>query len=213
MFCYATISERFFLVWFPVYDLDCLLDSESPPPAYFNHICLVYCLPRVFAASPDHKPELWLWFCLVYVVFEACVWTLPVWLAFCINKAAHGSSLLWLRVTLWLSLKSIIAILKVQPGIYMRDEGFRCHSWSFSACKVWPLVLLAAQKQKNNFYSFKMVRKDYLHLPRFIPISQNCYKHWSSLHYTINLLLCVFCAKSLRVGKSGFWFHDRWYKK
>ncbi len=54
LFCYATISERFFRVWFPVYDLDCLLDSESPPPAYFNHICLVYWLPRVFAASPDH---------------------------------------------------------------------------------------------------------------------------------------------------------------
>ncbi len=39
LFCYATISERFFRVWFPVYDLDCLLDSESPPPAY-NAACL-----------------------------------------------------------------------------------------------------------------------------------------------------------------------------
>jgi len=82
LFCYATISERFSRVWFPVYDLDCLLDSDSPPPAYFDPTCLVYWLPRVFAASPDPKPELWLWFCLAYVVFEACVWTLPVWLAF-----------------------------------------------------------------------------------------------------------------------------------
>ncbi len=87
-----------FLSVSPVYDLDCLLDSESPPPAYFNPICLVYCFPRVFATSPDLKPELWLWFCLAYVVFEACVWTLPVWLAFRINKAKHGSSRPWLCV-------------------------------------------------------------------------------------------------------------------
>ncbi len=92
LFCYAIISERFFRVWFPVYDLDRLLDSESPLPAYCNHICHVYWLPRVFAASPDHKPELWLWFCLAYVVFEASVWTLPVWPPLCINKAAIGSN-------------------------------------------------------------------------------------------------------------------------
>ncbi len=92
LFCYATISERFFRVWFPVYDLDHLLDSESPLPAYCNHICPVYWLPRVFAASPDHKPELWLWFCLAYVVFEASVWTLPVWPPLGINKAAIGSN-------------------------------------------------------------------------------------------------------------------------
>ncbi len=41
----------------------------------------------VFAASPDPKPELWFWFCLAYVVFEACDWTLPVWLSFCFNKS------------------------------------------------------------------------------------------------------------------------------
>ncbi len=92
LFCYAIISERFFRVWFPVYDLDRLLDSESPLPTYCNHICPVYWLPRVFAASPDHKPELWLWFCLAYVVFEASVWTLPVWPPLCINKAAIGSN-------------------------------------------------------------------------------------------------------------------------
>ncbi len=33
LFCYATISERLSCVLFPVYDLDCLLDSDSPPPA------------------------------------------------------------------------------------------------------------------------------------------------------------------------------------
>ncbi len=99
LFAKSCFAMQPFLSVSSMYDLDCLLDSESPPPAYFNHICLVYCLPRVFAASPDHKPELWLWFCLAYVVFEACVWTLPVWLALCIIKAAHGSSRLWLRVT------------------------------------------------------------------------------------------------------------------
>ncbi len=56
LFCYATISERLSCVWFPVYDLDCLLDSDSPPPAYFDPTCLVYWLPWVFAASPDPKP-------------------------------------------------------------------------------------------------------------------------------------------------------------
>ncbi len=99
LFCYATISERLSCVWFPVYDLDCLLDSDSPPPAYFDPTCLVYWLPWVFAASPDPKPELWLWFCLAYVASEACDWTLPVWLAYLVNKAAHGSECPWLLVT------------------------------------------------------------------------------------------------------------------
>ncbi len=61
--------------------LPCLIPRVWPGP-----------FTGVFAASPDHKPELWLWFCLAYVVFEASVWILPVWPPLCINKAAIVSN-------------------------------------------------------------------------------------------------------------------------
>ncbi len=53
LFCHANISERFYCVWFPVYDLDCLLDSDSLPPAYSDSSCTVIWLFWVFAACPD----------------------------------------------------------------------------------------------------------------------------------------------------------------
>ncbi len=49
LFCYATISERLSCVRFPVYDLDCLLDSDSPPPAYLI-------LPALFTDYPECLP-------------------------------------------------------------------------------------------------------------------------------------------------------------
>ncbi len=53
LFCHANISERFYRVWFPVDDLDCLLDSDSLPPAYSDSTRIVIWLYWVFAACPD----------------------------------------------------------------------------------------------------------------------------------------------------------------
>ncbi len=72
LFCYATISERLSCVWFPVYDLDCLLDSEFSAPD------LLWILPALFteyaecfAASPIQSLTLTLILpCL------RCVWSL-----------------------------------------------------------------------------------------------------------------------------------------
>ncbi len=68
----SCLAMQTFPTVYPVYDLDCLLDSDSLPPDYSDST-LLSDYPK---CSPP--PELWLWFCSIYVVLDARDWTLPV---------------------------------------------------------------------------------------------------------------------------------------
>ncbi len=98
--CFATanISERFSLVWLPVYYLDWLFSSDRLLPALLTSPA--YWLFSLSAACLDPLLCLRLCICLVYVALDTAVWSLPVWLLLCVNKAANGSQRHWPLITI-----------------------------------------------------------------------------------------------------------------